>query len=82
METKMDAHTVPLGIPDSLTRRDYFAIAALPAVVTAYWRGENRLSERDLEKIFPGRVNVRNQEIIAAIAYLIADEMLVRSEIE
>lgn len=70
----------PVSIPgcgdngwQGMSLRDYFATAFIPAAVEKHRLG---LKEYELRQLFGGRGGITGQEIIAAIAYELADAMI------
>jgi hypothetical protein len=73
----------PISIPGcgdngqgGMSLRDYFAVHSLP-VAASY---AERIKEYELTKFFGERSGIRREEVVAALAYEIADAMMQRRE--
>lgn len=56
-----------------MSLRDYFAAKFIPLAAEKLKEG---LKEYELEQLFGGRSGIKGQEIIAALAYELADAMI------
>lgn len=75
MKAFPDVQGPPNEFNEGMDLRDWFAGQALGSGIID---GEN-LSDRQLSELFgPDKINIREEEIAAAIAYMIADAMIAR----